>query len=65
MASAKYQCGPASLSKVMDAELRALVAEFECVVATQIIVTTEYVRGLVRHYTGRLVRSRSREVFYS
>ena len=44
MANVKCHCGPASLSKAMDADLRALVPEFEGVAATLIIVTAEYVR---------------------
>ncbi len=41
MASVKYYCGPVSLSKETEAELRALVPRFECVAAsliTQVVV---------------------------
>jgi hypothetical protein len=41
MASVKWYCGPMSLSKEMEAEIRTLVPRFECVVAsliTQVVI---------------------------
>lgn len=50
MASVKCYCGPESLSKETDAELRALVPRFECVAASLItqVVVPRRVRETIR-----------------